>query len=224
MEVEKNLVEEPKKKARQKRQTENMDVARPFNRVYNYESPTRSVDDDVPLYSAVEAVGSKVMNPRTGEILMERPNYFYAIDRLGSATFTEEVGDPLIVDFTRNRDLKARALALVGSSNVAGLFNDDAIEDDDDTLMDQLEKLPSSEVLDFNHAMAQSPYSVDENGLAKYERDLASSKQELEQLRQYMSVKDHPLLERLKDRDMDQILEFLNSYDAQQIDKPSEES
>lgn len=208
-------------KKKEKRQTRQLPTEG-LHRVYNYDYRSRGLDPSVALIPAIEALGSKVLNTSTGEVIAERPNAFYALDRISHATYEEEVGDPLITDFSRARDLKARALALVGGSDISQLFNDEA-EVDDDHLMDELDKLPDSDVLDFNQILSATPYAVGDDGMANFERELASSKEEVEELRNFMRLKDDPLIKEIVAMDREQLEAFIVAGQKQTaIDEPSQ--
>lgn len=161
-----------------------------MRRVFNYERPQTFSDEQQKILEAFESLGSSVVDDNTGEVLAERPNWFYANDRVGAATFEEEAGDPVVINFDKSRDLKARALALVGRNSVASLFNDDVDEDDEDRLVDTIDEASDLEVDEFNQAMSRTPYAIGEDGLAQFERVLAQNKQDLKNLRKFMSVKD----------------------------------
>lgn len=194
-------------KKKEKRQARQLPVEG-VHRIYNYDYNSRGLDPSAALVPAVEALGSKVVNSATGEVIAERPNAFYALDRISHATYEEDPGTPLITDFSRARDLKARALALVGGSDISQLFNNEA-EVDDDHLMDELDKLPDSDVLDFNQILSATPYAVGEDGMANFERELASSKEEVEELRNFMRLKDDPLIKEIVSMDREQLEAFI---------------
>lgn len=135
-----------------------------------------------------EDLGTKLINDATGEIYLSRDNFFQAIDQVGEPSVFEEVAPPLIQNFEKNRDLKKRAMALVGANSVHQIFNPDIGSDDDD--MNDLLSDDANEVEDFNKHMDQSIYAVGDDGMAKYERDNVKNTEELKQLREFMALKD----------------------------------
>lgn len=102
----------------------------------------------------------------------------------------EEAGDPIVIPLTRPSDLKSRVLNLVGSQDLSGLLQDE--DEEEQKAFELLANEDTNEVDDFNSAMALSPYSVNNEGMAKYEIELTQNKEEVAALRQFMSLKDNP--------------------------------
>lgn len=161
-----------------------------MKRIYNFEKVTK--DNDLEdLRPAIWALGSEVVNQATGEIMLSRDNAFFAIDRIGSGGPTEEdPGIPVITDFSKARDLKVRALSLIGASHVSEIFNDDTQDDDED--LDKIHSQPDmTEVDDYNDAFKNSPYYVNPvTGKAKYEEAILQDGEDVRDLRKFMEMKD----------------------------------
>lgn len=167
-----------------------------IKRVYNYEIPQtfkEGSEDEVQALSPHDLYGWTEINEETGEILKTSRNWFQALPQIGVSWVEEETGEPLITDFTKARDLKQRALALIGSDKITDLYGGDAASDDEafGALFDD----EDNEVANFNEAMSKTPYICDDKGLAAYEAALAKSNQELEELRTFMAQKDLPLFQ-----------------------------
>lgn len=113
---------------------------------------------------------------------------FQVIPQLEQVSHDEEVGAPLVEFFARPSEQKRAFLETI--NKLAGLNTDD--EDADDEAYSLLDDLDSSDVDRFNSAFDGSPYAVDENGVANYEKALTKNKQELKEFRQYMSMRDVP--------------------------------
>lgn len=134
---------------------------------------------------------------------MEKKKFLSCVNQLCDCPSHEEVGDPILVPLTRPSDLKSRVLNLVGSQDLSGLLQDESEEEQ--KAFEALANEDTSEVDDFNSAMSLSPYSVNNEGLAKYEIELTQSKEQIDALRQFMSLKDNPdfldLLSKFSDLD-----------------------
>lgn len=107
----------------------------------------------------------------------------------------EEVGEPLQVSFYRYKDTKARVMEIMQASHPSQIFTGDV--ENDDEIFDDIENPDSTEVEDFNNILSQTPYTTDNNGVANYEKALTKNKDELENFRNYMSLKDHPVFQHL---------------------------
>lgn len=167
-----------------------------IKRVYNYEIPQtfeEGSEEEIRALSPHDLYGWTEVNEETGEILKTSRNWFQALPQIGVSQVEEETGEPLITDFTKARDLKQRALALIGSDKITDLYGGDVGSDDEafDALFDD----EDNEVTNFNEAMSKTPYACDDKGLAVYEAALARSNQELEELRTFMAQKDLPLFQ-----------------------------
>lgn len=112
---------------------------------------------------------------------------FQVIPQLEQVSHDEEVGAPLVEFFARPSAQKRAFLETI--DKLAGI---DPREDADDEAYNLLDDLDSSDVDRFNSAFDGSPYAVDENGVANYEKALTRNKQELKEFRQYMSMRDVP--------------------------------
>lgn len=205
-----------------KKQNEQKENLNGVVRVFNYERVgslfSLSPDmENLETLNPINALGSSQINMSTGEILTEKPNVFYPVERVGSARFEEEAGTPIITDFTSARDLKKRAMALLGTQSIAEIFNDNAKEEDDDSLMENLENPNSNEVDEFNASMVASPYYVDsETGLARYEIELAKSKEDIEGIREYMANRDNPAFREAMDIPLDDLKTLIEEYKQKQ--------
>lgn len=109
----------------------------------------------------------------------------------------EEIGEPLQVSFCQYRDLKSRVMEMMKVSHPSHIFNPEDDEDDEDDILQDMDRIDSSEVEDFNSIMSSTPYSVDAQGVANYEKALTKNKEELKQFRHYMSLKDDPSFQQL---------------------------
>lgn len=199
-----------------------------IKRVYNYEIPQvlkEGSEDEVQALPPHDLYGWSEINEETGEILKTSRNWFQALPQIGVPQVEEEVGEPLITDFTKARDLKQRALALIDSDKITDLYGGDVGSDDEafDALFDD----EDDEVTNFNGAMSRTPYACDDKGLAAYESALAKSNQELEELRTFMAQKDMPLFQQfmaLSDEEKAALLKPLDGNPPSNIDgNPIEE-
>ena len=98
------------KKPGKKPKLPNLPVVR---KVYNYEKPQVLNFENKPL-KEVEAVGYSVLNTETGEVLSERPNWFFPSARVGTPFEEVEIGNPLLVTVHRTRDIKENLKRLYG--------------------------------------------------------------------------------------------------------------
>lgn len=101
----------------------------------------------------------------------------------------EEVGDPILIPLTKPTDLKNRIRQLAQVSHISDFVSGEGDEEAYSALDDE----DTSEVDEFNLAMGNSPYAVDDRGVAKYEASLANDEQSLQRLRSYMDLKDNEL-------------------------------
>lgn len=141
-------------------------------------------------------MSKKKNNNQTLEVLESPQKRLFQVVKQESEPFIfEEVGEPLQVSFYRYKDTKARVMEIMQASHPSQIFNGDVESDDD--VFDDLENPDTTEVEDFNNALSQTPYATDEKGIANYEKALTKNKDELENFRNYMSFKDHPVFQHL---------------------------
>lgn len=112
---------------------------------------------------------------------------FQVIPQLEQVSYDEEVGTPLVEFFARPSEQKRAFLETI--DKLSGI---DPGEDGDDEAYNLLDDQDSSDVDIFNRAFEGSPYAVDDEGVANYEKALTKNKKELKEFRQYMSMKDVP--------------------------------
>lgn len=117
---------------------------------------------------------------------------FQVVPQLEEVSQDEEVGVPLVEYFARPSEQKRAFLETI--DKLSGILPGD---DADDEAYNLLDDQNTNEVEDFNRAFDGSPYAVDANGVANYEKALARNKKELKEFRNYMAMKDVPEFQEL---------------------------
>lgn len=160
----------------------------------NYETiQTLEEGQNTPL-SPVELFGYKKIDENTGEVLAEKPNWFCPVERVGTPTFKEEVGEEILQHVAKPSDLKARVRALINGRDLTSLYGD-GVEISDKEIMAGLDDDEDKDSIDFNEAMQQSPYFCDDKGISNFEKTVARSEEERELLQQHMAQMGHPFFQ-----------------------------
>lgn len=130
------------------------------------------------------------------------------VEQLDTPSQAEEVGSPLVRHFYKPSEAKKAFMSVISD------FSEYGEVDDDDTFDYSLAD-DTNEVEEFNRALSNSKYAVDDKGVANYEKVFAKNKDELKNFRQFMAFKDIPeftaLAERLEGMSRDDIARFLKS-------------
>lgn len=154
-----------------------------------------AVEKELVETSPVNLLGSSVINPVTGETVMELRNWFCAVPQVGTPTFAQDPGQEILKELARPSDLKARVLALTGASDISQLYGGDDTGLSDEEIMDGLNSEETEESDEFNQAMKQSPYYCDENGVSNFEKALATTKEERQELQKFMAQSADPTMQ-----------------------------
>lgn len=164
-------------------------------RIFNNDSATNYAllaNADTPK-SAVEALGYTDIDPQTGEILTEKPNAFFPVERIGTAFYEAPVGEPLLVRPVCATDLKQRLIQLFGGDKAKMEqalyveFEDDLSEE---ALLAQLEDEDDVEAQLLNAMSDGSPYAVGKDGLTHFERQVKAQGGDVDEFRKWQSMKD----------------------------------
>lgn len=182
-------------------------VALPVVRkVHNYEKPQVFNFDNKPL-KEVEAVGYSVLNTETGEVLSERPNWFFPSERVGTPFEEVEVGNPLLVTVHRTRDIKENLKRLYGGDTqkmLSALYCDYNPEEEEKALKDMQEDGLTYDEDYINRLSGESPYLVGEDGLTGFERMVKEQGLEVAEAQKWLSMKDI-VPQEWKDKSLDEL-------------------
>lgn len=190
-------------------------------KVHNYERPQTLSDQPLEPSKDIDAFGYKVINTQTGEVLASRKNWLQAVEQVGEPFVYEEAGTPLLTHFPKARDLKTRAMEMLKTQSVAGIFG--ASEASDEDAFNALSDTDDSEVDDFNDAMSRTPYACDDKGVSNYEKALVQEQSELDEFRDFMSKKDNPLFQKVANMSLEDLERLLSSPNEPVADIPSQE-
>lgn len=116
---------------------------------------------------------------------MSEKRLFQVVKQVGKPSYAEDAGEPLVHHFSNMSAFKRDVFEKIQKSGLGLLQDDPEDGKEEDPDYDQND----SEVEDFNNMFNASPYAVDKDGVANYEKLFNKDKEQLADFRKYMDLR-----------------------------------